>query len=135
MVVTAQAEDLPVQTEWARSAVRARWAREVWQQREAGCSCCEKAASATAAAASMRRVRGEQGLSVRVTAQVMVTAIHPGGRPHPHPTHVLEQPTQLAQHRCVRTVCERALDPFHRSDGLVARQKEHAHHGSDEGYS
>eukprot|EP00965_Chrysotila_dentata_P207762 6184311-Pleurochrysis_carterae.AAC.3 len=60
--------------------------------------------------------------------------MHPKGRPYPHSPHVFEQPTQLAQRRCVRIVGERALDPLHSPDGPVARQEEHAR-GSDEDYS
>eukprot|EP00965_Chrysotila_dentata_P007618 248231-Pleurochrysis_carterae.AAC.2 len=59
--------------------------------------------------------------------------MHPGGRPYPQPTHVLEQSTQFVQRRCVRTVRERALNPVYRCDGLVARQEEHAR-GRDEDY-
>eukprot|EP00965_Chrysotila_dentata_P254349 6211840-Pleurochrysis_carterae.AAC.4 len=119
MAITTYAKDLPLlmslrcDNEDQQSGHVAREERRAVAVREPGLPPQELAACEGCGANKGRRVR--------VTTQVMVQAMHPGGQPYPDPPHLFEQSTKLAQRRCVRVVGKRALDPLHGPDGLVAR--------------
>eukprot|EP00965_Chrysotila_dentata_P157461 5201905-Pleurochrysis_carterae.AAC.4 len=80
-----------------------------WQPQGAACSSCGRAAPASAAA-----------------------TMHPGGRPHPDPTHMLEQAAKYTQSCCVGGVCKRALDAIHGLKSLVSGQKKHSRSGDED---
>eukprot|EP00965_Chrysotila_dentata_P067999 2249194-Pleurochrysis_carterae.AAC.9 len=73
------------------------------------------------------RLRGvHECRRVRFSAQVVVQALHPKGRPDLHPTHMLKQATKLSQGCRVCAVRQGVLDALHGSEGFIARKKKHS---------
>eukprot|EP00965_Chrysotila_dentata_P256148 6212451-Pleurochrysis_carterae.AAC.11 len=73
-----------------------------------------------------------QGCRIRVAAKVVVQATHPGGRPYPDFTHMLEQAAKFAQSCRVGGVRKRPLDAIHRPKSFASRQKEHPDSGDED---